>query len=386
MKTHKSLNEAIQSAEILLPADNVDEAFKHLVAIAECVVSYVIGLDDAYECQRKLKDYIDEQKMSAQRFRLMLADSSYVHLNLKFFVMNVLKTSSSEDNLIMYGEMFGIEEEDIMLMQDVFDIKGYKTKARKYIADIKRSSISAEAFKDAYRVFNAICPDLMRHIKTKTYTKLRFISSSANIEFYDFHTDLICKAIQTYLKMVPTNKSELHITNYIRNTLNNHTVNIIKSSTTKKRARLVKGESDGFGGNRFEIVAASENQLFHAFGLEETVSYDSLRNSDDNRSEEQRRDSNLNYERIIKRLGKTKKKRELLRLIACEENTKFTRFLKRAKRIAWDQDNVDYHDQAGYEKYFSEVCKFLKVCERKAQRFADRIGAIAFPDHAKERS
>lgn len=398
MKNPKTLYAAIKytedpidkAQEALLSAEqqqaNRDARTARIVAIGECVISYVIGVDDAYACQRKLKEHLNEQRISAQRFRLMLADFAYIHINVKFFVLNVLRAKIGRDRAIeKFGDMFSIDEKDRALFSRILKIRGFIKHSKEHVSKINLDHINFDAYKNVFVTFNAIYPDLMRHIKHKTYTKLRFVSSSANIEFYDFHIDLMCKALQTYMRMIPTQKSELHIANYIRNTLNNHTINIIKSSTTKKRARLVKAESDGFGGNRFEIVTASENQLFRAFGLEESVSYDSLRNSDDNLDEEQRRVSDLNFDRVLSKFGTTSKKRLLIELLSCQENEKFTAHLKENCKISETEDNVDFHTHAGERKYFSEVCQFLKIGKRKARRFVKYLGAIAYPEMAKAR-
>lgn len=353
------------------------------IKAATAVIKHVVGAENAYDCQKQLKEAVDfsQTKTSAQKFRLMLADISYVHLNVKFFCLNLLKRGMSRKNLWLFKEDFGIDRNDVVLIRKALGQRGLRSQLKSSgpVKAIRKDQITKAAFDDVYKPFNAIYPDLLKHIKSRTYTKLRFISVSSNMEFYDFHMELMCKVLQAYIRMVPTDKEPLHIANYLRRTISNHTSNLIKAYTTQKRQRMVKGKADGFGSNHFEIPVVSENQLFRAFGLE-NLSYESMQSSDHQYDEEKAKEAQLNFDMVLKRFGKTPKRRVFIRLIAQSESPKFTDFLLRSGLISDGQDNVDYSEIAGREAYFEAVCDYCRVSTRKARRFLLRIAEVAYPE------
>lgn len=355
---------------------------ERLIDVATCVVRHVVGVDNAYKIQADLKKIVDFRHLdvSAQKFRLGLLDMSYVHLNLKYFCLNLLHRGVSLKNLREYSEAFEIDRNDVVLIKRVLRNQALRAELREHraVADVDRDTITPKAFKTVFGTFSKIYPDIFRHIKHKTYNKLRFISVSSNIEFYDLHMELVHKALQTYIKLVPTTASDLYIANYIRKTLNNHTTNIIKAYTSQKRGRMVKGASDGFGGNTFDVTVLSENQLFRAFGIE-NISYETLRSGELNSEEEHIKESNISYELILRRFGKTKRQRLFIELIAGQENHRFTSYLRRMKLIAEDQDNVDLQHRCEIQ-YFKAICSFLDVAERRARGFMGHIAKRAYPE------
>lgn len=353
------------------------------VGIATVLVRYVVGTDDAYQCQRELKNQydFDKSETSAQKFRLMLSDVSYIHLNIKFFCLNLIKHGMSKKTLARFQKEFNIDRNDVVLVQRLLKQRGLRKeiKSSPRVALIRKDQITKAAFDQVYRTFNDIYPDLYKHIRNRTYTKLRFISTSSNMEFYDLHMELMCKALQTYIKMVPTDKEPLHIANYIRSTVNNETINIIKKHTSLKRQRMVQGAADGFGGFKYEIPVVSENQLFASFGLE-GVSYEVMEGAETRTEDERIKESNISFDMILRKFGKTKKRRTFIKLISMHEHKKFTEHLRQANLIEAGQDNVDYSDSAGQRAYFEAVCGFLNIHTSKAKKFMMHIARVAYPE------
>lgn len=366
----------------LLTENNKTLDAQTIIEFSKPVLLHVIGAYSAYECQRNLKDFItSDANGSAQKFRLRLSGMSYIHLNLKYFMLNVMKRSNyTGDDIRQWMRDFSVSEQDAKLVVRVVKCRGIKGCAKKVLSEVKTSEIDAAAFRNVYATFKEIYPDISRHIKSRTYKKLRFLSVSCNIEFHDFNMELMCKALQTYIRMVPTRKSPLHVANYIRNSINNHVTNMIKSGTAQKRARMVKGGADGFGGDRFDILTVSENQLQHALGVEDTVSYENLQDINVNAEEEYKNLSELNFERLLRRFGTTTKKRVLLELVACCEHKAFTKWLQKHNRIKEHEDNVDFNDRIGFKLYLRNVCEFLNVCESRVLAFIKNIGNQAYPD------
>lgn len=354
------------------------------IGIAAAVIRHVVGADDAYACQRAFKSFEEfgQIEISAQKFRLMLSDISYIHLNLKFFCLNLIKSGMTVHNLRRFKEEFGIDRNDVVLVRRAFEQRGFRksVKSAESVKSIRKEQITKAAFDSIFEPFNAIYPVLMRHIKSRTYTKLRFVSVSSNMEFYDFHMELTCKALQAYIKMVPTDKEPAHILNYLRSTVSNHTTNLIKAHTTQKRQRMLKGASDGFGGFNYEIPVVSENQLFRAFGIE-NVSYEAMQGAEHQTEDEKVREDQLNFDMVLRKFGKTPKRRAFIKLIARQEHKAFTGYLQRSDLIADSQDNVDYSEMAGERAYFDAVCGFLRVHTTKAQKFMRHIARVAYPEH-----
>jgi len=360
-----------------------------LLSIAEAILLHVVGVDDAYTCQRKFKDLIERKNFeySAQKFRLVIASTAYININLKFFVLNVMQRRPTVQRIQKYLDIFDISRNDAVILRSLLQKSEFKRAMSQAAAKVPENLITEGAYKSVFKTFKTIYPDLMKHIRSKTFTKLRFLTVSSNTEFYDLHMELMCKALQTYIKMVPIQKSELHVANIIRTSLNNHTINMIKSYTTQKRARIINsGVKDGFGQTRFDLVTVSENQLLKAFGVAEgeEIGLDDLRDAGACFDDERARDSELNFQSIIRRYGVTAKRKTLLELLACQEHKRFSRFLRRRAKIDASKDNVDFYDTAGQEAYFDNVCRFLHLCEDKARKFVKEVGYSAYPEIAKQ--
>jgi len=371
-----------ETTKSLVPTDS--PAF---IGITTAIVRHVLGADNAYACQRSFKEHFDfaHSDTSAQKFRLLLSDSSYIHLNIKYFCLNLVAHGMNSDKLKLFQEQFGIDRNDVVLVKKVLEQRGLRKnlKASTEIAKITKEQITKKEFDKVFEVFNTIYPAVHKHIKNKTYTKLRFISTSSNMEFYDLHMELTCKVLQAYIKKVPTDMTPLHIANYLRSAVNNHTVNIIKSHTTQKRRRMVQGASDGFGGFTYEIPVVSENQLFSSFGLE-NLSYEGMSSTDSRTEEDRVKESDISFDMILRRFGKTKKRRAFIALISMQENAEFTKFLNEQERIEGAQDNVDYSELAGQRAYFDAVCEHLSLRKSQARKFMLHIARVAYPEKLAE--
>lgn len=369
----KSLRSFIQD---MLP-DDADIEY-NIVDIAEAIVLHVLSVDTAYTCQSKLKSSIDFERIgsSAQKFRLLLASMGYVHMNIKYMAFNMALNPINNENLTKYMKGFGVSRNDVVILKQVFNRGGFRRNLRKdpVIEKIDKSLITIEAFNRRFDVWLEIYPDIYRHIKHKTYNKLRFISVSSNIEFHDFHMDLMYKALQTYIKLCPTDKSVLHVANYVRSSLNNATVNMIKEYTAQKRKRMSKGKSDGFGGNEFEISVVSENQLFKALGMDTNQSYEDIQSHSVNNEEENKQYSSLQYLSVLRRYGNTPKRKVFLRLLAQEESANFTSYLIENSLIKEGQDNVYFGEHCSPGRYFSTVCRYLRVKKKSGRKFASYVG------------
>jgi len=372
--------------EILIDL-GVDKDSPEFLCTATSIIRHLVGVDGAYDCQKSLKEAFDFTKspFSPQKFRLYISDMSYLQLNLKFFCLHLLKHGINETRLKKGVEDFNLRRNDVVLINKVLKQRGFRAEMQKSerLRSIERNQVSIKAFQEVFNLFNKIYPAIMQHIKRRVYTKLRFISVSSNMEFYDLQMELMCKALQTYVKMIPTDKSELYITNYIRTSVSNHTTNMIKSYTSQKRKRMVQGAADGFGGYKYEIPVMSENQLFKTFGIEHPT-YDSMLGANQIQDSTKSAEDSLNLQSVIKKFGITRKRRAFIRLMAGQESKCFSKYLADTKRINHDQDNVDYSDEVDSETYLEAVCRHLNIRSWKAKRFLQHLANKAYPDFSAE--
>lgn len=376
MQAPISLLDAIESL-------NIHPDSEKALLVGAAILYNVLGVSDAYACQRILNANVDFRALesSGQKFRLMLGDIAYLQLNLKFFALNVLLHTNLPGDLRRYAKQFSIPRNDVVLIKRLLGRSGELAALRKHprIQEISKEMVSEAAFKAAFGLFEKIYPIILRHIRNKTYQKLRFISTSSNMEFYDLNMELVCKALQSYVKIIPTSKTEGHVIAYICRALNNHVVNMIGAYTSQKRSRMERGSSDGYGGYSFEVTTMSENQLMHAFGVDVT-NYDSLRSSSMNAEDERVRDSNITYQMILNRFGTSPKRTLFIKLISIQEHTGFTQFLQSRKLIQPHEDNADYNAKTNTDTYIKVVCEFVGVSVTAAQHFMNRIASTAYPD------
>lgn len=366
----------------------VDKDTPEFLRLATVIVRYIIGADSAYECQHGLKESFDFKTVdtSAQKFRLYLSDMSYVQMNLKFFCLHLIKHKMNREKLRQGVDDFEVHRNDVVLLRRILEQRGFRSEMRKNerIAPIEKQQVTLEAYKSVFTTFDRIYPSLVKHIKSRVYTKLRFISVSSNMEFYDLQMELMCKALQTFIKIVPTDKTELYITNYIRSAISNHTTNMIKSYTTQKRKRMVQGAADGFGGFTYEIPVLSENQLLKTFGVE-NLSYESMQGAEESSETDKHREDQLNYESLLRKFGRTNKRRMFIKLMAGQECHFFSRYLARNRLIAHGRDNVDFNEAVDSDAYLDAVCRYLNIRKWKAKRFLNYIAKEAYPEFTTEK-
>jgi hypothetical protein len=214
--------------------------------------------------------------------------------------------------------------------------------------------------------------DLMKHIRQKTFRKLRFLVKAENTEFSDFYGELLYKAIKTYYLMVPTTKTPAHVLNYLRTTCTNHALNIIGAKTSNKRRRMSNAGSDGFGGNNFSLTCVSENQLASADG-EEAMSYEGTLNSS-NQADSSKFISDLNFERVIVQQGKSPLRRRAIQIISGQEDSRFTRYLRAREFIRPEEDCTDYVTRTKHENVVTYLADHLGVPKKRLDKFLKKVG------------
>ena len=355
-----------------------------LVDVASDVVLYLTGVNGAYELQHSLKAKVDFSQLedSAKTFRLKLLETSYLSLKLKYFSFTLALYPFNQANISKFASDFEMDRNDVVLLKRVFSITGFRTRVRKSerILNLNKNNVSYEAYCSMYKLFDEIYPNVLWHIKGITNKKLRFITFSNNLVDSDFHSDLVCKAITTFNKLMPTIRDPLYVQNYVKRAITNHTNNIIKSYTTQKRGRLVKGKKDGYGGNSYDLVVTSENQMSVNKDSDGNISYDSLQNSETKRDSIEYQEHKLNFRSILKYHGTTKRRRDFILIISGIEHNGFTDYLHKHCALPEDKDNNDHYNKVAGRIYFKQTCAYLNLCTKRASRFLNYIGETSFPE------
>jgi DNA-directed RNA polymerase specialized sigma24 family protein len=344
------------------------------VNVTRVVIRYVCGISDAYAFQREIKEVVDFSKydFSAKDLRLLITDYSYLTLNLKFFALNLIKNAMTEDRVRLFAKDFEVTIGDVSLV--IRSLRGkFRTQSRasERVNALTSESIGVGSLKRTREAFNSFYADLMTHIRRKTYKKMRFLVRSENVEFSDFNSELLCKAVKAYYQMVPTDKSDAHVLNYLRTVCTNHALNIIDSKTTNKRRRMVNEGADGFGGYKFSLNCVSENQFAVVDGVE--INYESMlvsSNMDDNAN----LIDDVNFDSVLRNYGKTTKRKRIIQILYGHEDPRFTRYLRNRNIIKPDEDSTDFMSRCNTDLMFEHLAAHLSIDIDRLNKFVTHLG------------
>ena len=355
---------------------NLDMREEAGIQVARHVVSYLCGVTTAYQAQAGLKPYIAklETQHSAKTFRLHVVGSSYNLLNIKFMALNLCLRPPTPENIMELSNTFGVGKNDAVLLRKCFLDKKWRAAMRKSdrVKAITKANIDEAAMDEVKIEITEMYSDLMRHIKSVCYTRLRFLIKAENCEAADFHSDMMYKAMRAYYMMVPTKKTKAHILNSLRSTCTNHALNIIEEKTTNKRQRMVNDGADGFGGNTYSMRCVSENQMIASDG-EAAPSYEATLNTL-NSSDGNRMLSNLNFERLVQRMGITAKRRRALLILSGKEDRRFTKYLLDCGIIAQGEDCTDFVHRCGFDTVVTRLSVYLNVRKYRLVKFFEQVG------------
>lgn len=344
--------------------------------VAQATVLYLCGVTDAYEYQHYMKANVRfrDLDISAKDFRLMLIEKSYFTLNVKFFALNLCKVAVTPDNLQHYAQSFEIVRNDAVMLRRVFEDRKFRRsmRASERLSTISLKDIEEGSVEKTQADFNDMYQELMKHIRQKTFKKLRFLVKAENSEFSDFNGELLYKAIKAYYMIVPTQKTTAHVLNYLRSTCTNHALNIIGMKTSDKRRRMVNSGSDGFGGNNFSLTCVSENQLVKVDG-EDGLSYEGSLN-DQNHMDSSNMISELNFERVVQQYGKSNLRRRAIQIVAGQEDSRFTRYLRVRDFIRPEEDCTDFVTRTKHENVIVYLADHLGVPKTRLDKFLKMVG------------
>lgn len=344
--------------------------------VAQESIRYLCNVSDAYEYQHFLKENVRfcDLDISAKDFRLLLIEKSYFTLNIKFLALNLCKVAVTLPNIQHYANAFDIARNDAVMLRRAFEDTKFRRGMRKSerVTNITMAEIEEGSVEKTQREFNDMYHELMKHIRQKTFRKLRFLVNAENSEFADFNGELLYKAIKAYYLMVPTNKTQAHVLNYLRTTCTNHALNIIGAKTSDKRRRLNNTGGDGFGGQSFSLTCISENQLAAIDG-DDLFSYEGTLN-DVNQNDGNRLISELHFERVVELYGKSKIRRRALLIISGHDDSRFTRYLQAREFIKPEEDCADFVQRNKHENVVAHLADHFGVCKLRLTKFLTKVG------------
>lgn len=356
---------------------NLDMRTEEGLQLARDVVAYLCGVTTAYQVQAAIKPVMAklDTEHSAKTFRLLVAGQSYNLLNIKFMALNLCKRPTAPENVLEISKAFDVCKNDAVLLRKCFlDVKWRRMmRSSPRVESITKEEIAEGAMDDVKIAMTGMYAELMRHIRGVVYKKLRFLVNAENIEFSDFHSDLMYKAMRAYYMMVPTVKSHAHVMNSLRQTCTNHAKNIIEEKTTNKRRRMVNEGSDGFGGSKFALLCVSENQTIAVDG-EGGNAYDATINSL-NLHDNSRLISDLSFDRLVKRMGCSVKRRRALMILSGKDDKRFTNYLLDCGVISQGEDCSDFVHRCGFSTVVSRLSIYLRVRESRLIKFFELVGS-----------
>jgi hypothetical protein len=340
--------------------------------VSTVIVRYVLGVDNAYACQRGLNEAVEFSSLpfSAKDFRLEVVSKAYLTLNLKMFVFNMLIRPVSSTSLQDEADRFNIDRNDVVLVRKTLEHKSLRRLLRKTprFKEARDCQVELMEISDVTHKFDTMFDDLKRHVRNKAYRKLRFLARAENTEFSDFEGDLICKALRAYYMMVPSSKKDAHILNSLRLTCTNHALNIIESQTTEKRNRLINAGSDGFGGVAYLLQCSSENQL-----MADESGVANFDNSLNEYNENNGIFDTIQLESVLRNYGTSSKRTRILHIVTGAADTKFTEYLREAEVIKEDEDSSDFVARTQLKSISKHLGKHLEVRPSHVRTFLRRV-------------
>ena len=340
--------------------------------VAEICVKYVSGVIDAYAFQRDIKRVdITQSSYSGQKFRLAMTDKAYFLLNLKYAAFNMTLNTINVKLLETLQKGFGMTWDDVLLLRTIFSRQTFRREMRQSprMVSIDRKAIGVRDMEKVRKTFATFQAPIMKHIRNKTYKKLRFVATSENSEHRDLHSEIMTKALKVYYGMVPTTQSEAYVLNYIRRSCTNHVLNIIESATTAKKGRLQNTGDDGYGGQNFELKVVSENQ--QTGNSDEPVDYAGSLN-DNNRSESVKLESDIVVSRLLQKYKG--RKRTALNILCGNDDQKFSKWLHANGRIKDGEDHHDLQHRVAHTTFIGLLAKYLGVLRECFERFVEHVG------------
>ncbi len=325
---------------------------------------YLLGETGAFDFQKHVKPFC--KMRSAKMFRLRLREHSYSNLTLKTYLIRIVITKATKQQAVKLSKLYGIRKRDAWLIFRLLtENSWFKRLANKYIRSLACSLTDLDP-KEINATFNRIFPAVLRYIKHITYSKLRFLVKSTNSDFSDYHSELSAKIVQSFYAAVPIKMSDAHLTNYLRRSVHNHAINMIKMGTTQKRGRLISTDTDVNGKRQFSMLCLSQNQLeLNNLGEDPDV--------DGEDESVNKFETRFSISEVLDSMKMHSRKYRFLTLLLGAEDSEFSKYLKLRGVCREDEDNVDVQNRVAPENYTEHVSEFLRVPKSNITTFFESL-------------
>lgn len=342
-------------------------------------VRYIVGLDSAFDFQHKLNamPWMKKgRKTSAKAFRMMMMGSMYIYRDLKFYICNLsYKRGVDLDYVKNIREHFNVFNSDSYWIFTVLtETNGLRKEIKQSpkLKGLTLADVSPVEYRLMNETFKTAYGRILTFIKSATYRKLRFVSSSTNTEFTDMYNDISIKAMSAFYSCYPLTKTFAYVMNYVNRSITNHVLNMVNMATSKKRARIVNVGKDKHGFDQFELLAVSENQ----FRKNKDGEYSSYEDMLSNQLLDDQLDQTETSYSIEQILVKAKpKKRKFLQVISGQLDNKFTRWLIDNKHISKrsTMTNVEFQDKCCPRLFIELLRDFMDLKKEQCRKFLRSI-------------
>jgi len=332
-------------------------------------LSYLTGGYTAFELQALVKPFC--VGTSAKEFRLKLLEHRPIYFGLKLFLLNlsVINRPDFTDFKAIVRKV-GVDQVDARQAYRVWgDQSKFRARLKRVARKVSRFMPLTEGY--ATELFARVYPHVLSYVKSITYRKLRFIARSSNFCLADLHSELMLKVVQAFYKLVPADRTEAFVINYLRRVAHNHAMNLIQFSTTQKRGRLLKVGTDGDNNPIFSLTVMSENQLNVTSNPDKEIKYEDLGESDD---QIEKFELTFSIVQLLDKYRARAKKFRFLLILMGQEDSDFTEWLQRRGLLGKaGSTNADLQMELSPDEYLHWVCKFMHVRQDSANVFLLKV-------------
>lgn len=358
---------------LVLDGPEFSAVYKHTVA-------YIIGLEhmlgenrrQAFVHQAFLKQYCGATNLSAKTLRMRILNSNHVS-SVKMFTMRLsLLRSPVESDLIELAKEFGVRMSDARRIHAILlDDPRFKLETRAAVRTfpLGEAQISTQYTQD---LFKRIYPDLSQYVRFWVKKKLSFLIKHDNQTLADFHNEVILKLLQCFNKLMPTTKTERHVSNYLKASAKNHIMNMIAAATTKKRGRLVNAGLDLNNQRTFIRIVNSENQLNVNNVDGETVNYEEI--GCDHREATEKLDLHIAVSQMLTQSkDRDAKKFKMLIILMGGYSKRFTLWLRARRLCGAHETNIEFQLRVPADTFLNLVGTHLGL---EPTRFENLVRSV----------
>lgn len=327
----------------------------------------------AFAYQKVIKPWYNG--ISAKNFRLKLHDYRNISLGIKLLVL----WQARQRDLKM-GQMIDKAASLGICMNDAAQLYYLFNECAWYRRDVKTAlrALPKNCIFDSYEAVDAfyvqIEPAVTKKIKAITYRKLRFLAESNNEPLSEYHSTLSEHVVKVLHKLVPTDKSDEYIVNYIKQSVHNHAINLIKYGTSQKRGRLKDNGLDKNNVRRSaSLQVVSFNQMIPVIGSDGVELTPDAADTVDTAA---RFEAEFCISEILNRFKHTTKRYRLIMILLGEHDAEFSQWLRSKSLLVAGLDNTDFQASCSSDQYNKLLAEFLRVSYHKVERFLASIGDL----------